>query len=335
MFSERIREALEREVVGQSGAVDSVARGVTRLVSGLTPAERSWEACLLIGPHGTGRSHLVRSLARIFYRDERVFTIHARAVGQVDPWMDLLHRLEPVLASPSRPENPAHPATGGRARPMRLVLVEELERAHKELFPQLAYLLQRGQEILPHGRCLDLDGCMFFFTSGLCTDRILDQGRIGFAEPGGDDEGALYRICREEAEKTFGHELLEQFDDVLVFHPLDTTRLAEVLDRYFARLTHWLGTLGIRCEMGSTAREHLLAVAAGDSGGARGIVRVHRDQVEFPIADLLASGALGPGASVVIDHRSGENHLHLSVQDAPAGARTPLPSAREIPVAAG
>lgn len=350
MFSERIREALEHEVVGQSTAVNSVARGVTRLASRLTPCERSWGAYLLLGPAGTGRSHLVRSLARILYADERVFTIHAKGAGHLDPWVDFLTRLAPAFRTPSTGPDPsrppgmpgATPAPTGRdgafGQRLQLILVEDLERAHKELLPQLTYLLECGQEVLPDGRRLCLDGCLLFFTSGLCTDEILDQSRIGFSgttrESGDAEDETLQRICREEVERALGRELVSRFDDLLVFQALDSERRAEVLDRYFARLSHWLGVRSIGCTLTQAARAHLLRLADVDrSAGVRTLVRIHRDQVEFPIADLLISGVLEPGTSVELDHRDGEEHLHFSVQRAtPEGDGASVPFAREVPV---
>ena len=341
MFSEMIREALEREIVGQPDAVNSVARGVTRLASSLTPAERSWAAYMLVGPAGTGRGHLVRSAARVLYGHENVLTIHGLSVGHVDPWTDFLRRLEPLLSPQPRPVAPsaagsAHPdgpLHADRAgAPLRLVLVKDLERANKHILPQLAYLLGSGQEVLPDGRCLRLDGTIFFFTSAVCSSQILDHTRLGFSgsspESGQNGRGNLLEICREEAQSSFGVDLVGQLDDLIVFQRLSAEHLAEVLDRYFARLNRYLEARRITGTLSPAARAHLLALAGGErSTGAQDLVRVHRDEVEFPIADLLISGALVPGGGVDLDHHEGDAHLHFAVRAPRDEVRT-----REVPI---
>jgi len=338
MFSEMIRTALEQEVVGQEDAVNSVARGVTRLASSLTPSERSWCSYLLVGPPGTGRGHLVRSVARTLFGHEDVLTINCKVGGHADPWAEFLRHLSPLLAP--RPMCPARFSPSDvPLQPLHLVLVQDLERAHKDLHSQLAYLLESGQEILPGGQRLELDGCLFFFTSGLCTDRILDQARIGFpgstGEGDGNGQGTLAKVCREEAEKAFGIDLLSQFDDLLVFQRLDGDDLAGVLDRHFARMNRWLSRRCIRCELRPSAKQFLLDLTGGETqGGAHDLMRVHRDEVEFPVADLLVSGALRPGGVLELDHRPGETHLHFSVGAPEQIDAASIPGSREIPVTA-
>ena len=332
MFSEMIKVALERDVVGQADAIRDVARGVTRLASGLTPSERTWCAFLFIGPTGTGRAHMVRSLARVLYGYEAELTVNCKTTGNADPCVEFLRQLEPLLASQPPPPNPSAPGFEMPGRP-RIVLVQDLEGARKELHTLLAYLLESGQIALPSGRTLRLDNCMFFLTSGICTDQILDGSRLGFSggtpESSEGKQSTTYTICREEAEKVFGPDLLTQFDNLIVFRPLDDRHLAEVLDRHFARMSRWLEQRGIRCVMLPAAREYLLGLVASERlPGAHHLVRVHRHEVEFPIADLFVSGALAPGLSVRLDHRAGDEHLHFSVQP----TREVSALEREIPV---
>jgi ATP-dependent Clp protease ATP-binding subunit ClpA len=392
MFSEMIREALAHEVIGQPYAVNSVVRGVTRLASGMTPLERSLCAYLFVGPPGTGRAHLVRSLARILYGDEAVLTLNCNASGHPDPWLEFLYQLAPLLEEelaqqatpevsfagmppdglsmhsgpPSAPSTPGSPSApnimGGMSpmgpmgsmgsmgqmgpmeapaaergqRPMRIILVQDLERARKELYPLLARALETGQVALPGGKRLRLTGCIFFFTTGLCTDQILDQSsRIGFAgatrEDDEEERGSLYKICREEAENVFGLDLLTQFDNLIVFRKLDESHLADVLDRHFERMNRWLERRGFRGELAPDAREYLLGLG-GDRSGTHDLIRAHRREVEFPVADLLLSGRLEPGGSVLLEHRKGDEHLHLTVEPPEEGSCDPGAGSREISV---
>ncbi len=350
MFSEMIREALGREVIGQTHAINSVVRGVTRLASKMTPLERSWCAYLFVGSPGTGRSHLVRSLARILYGDEVVLTLNCNAGGHPDPWMEFVHQLAPLLADgpPAPPQAPSGMSLSGMppprlSRSMRIILVQHLERARKELFPQLARALETGQVSMPDGKRLTLNDCMFFFTSGLCADQILDQSsRIGFSGATREDDeeemGQLYKICREEAENVFGLDLLVQFDNLIVFRQLEENHRESVLERHFARMSRWLERRGIRSELEPSAKEYLLSLAAGRPQlGAHELIRAHRREVEFPVADLLLSNALEPGGFVSLDHLEGDAHLHLTVQPREEENDATCPGGaglREVPVTA-
>ena len=336
MYSEAIKDALTSEVVGQPQAIDRVVRGVTRLVSGLTPVERNWCAYLFIGPPGTGRAHLVRVLSRILHGDETLFTVNCNAGGHADPWSWFVHQLAPLFARQG-----ALPHAAERHSP-DILLVQDLECARKEFFPMLARVLETGQLSLGGGRRGLLNNCLVFVTSGLCTDEILKTSRIGFtsasAEEGGEARDNVVDICRTEAEKTFGLDFLAQLDDLIVFRQLEEEHLGGVLDRHFARMSRWLAQCGVRCDLEPAARSFLLE--GGNRRvklGAGDLILAHRQEVEFPLADLLVSGQLAPGRCVVVDRVPGEAHLHFTVRESRDGGRQDyeVPGVRAVPVAAG
>jgi ATP-dependent Clp protease ATP-binding subunit ClpC len=283
------------------------------VLSGLTPTERSWCAYLFIGPPGTGRAHLVRSLARVLHGAEQVHTVNCNPGGQADPWMWFVQQLTPLFM---RQE---HTSQADGLRPPSIILVQDLERAPKEFFPVLARTLETGQVPLPGGRCGRLDNSLIFLTTGICTAKILERPGIGFSagvprdEP---DEGQdnIQAICRQEAETVFGLDLLAQFDNLIVFRRLEDEHLACVLEARFGRMSHWLATQGIVSDLRPAARTFLLKCGHPQRLlGARDLVVAYRREVEFPLADLLLSRQLEGGVSVVVDHRPGEEHLHFTV----------------------
>jgi ATP-dependent Clp protease ATP-binding subunit ClpA len=339
MFSDVIREALEREVVGQTRAVDAVVRGVTRLVSGLTPRDRSLCTFLFMGPTGTGKTHLIQTLAKILHGDARREVVaDCTPFVPADPWTPFVAQIAPLFAPP----RPDAGCAVLEAPPLSILRIEYLERGPKELGKALAAALETGSILLPEGRRGSLRNCLVFLTSALCAREILDEpARIGFtgspedAERGGAAD-RLFKICQDQAEQHFGTDLLAHLDGMIVFHGLRAEDLEGILERRVARVNAWLARRTTGCELLPAAREFLLERGRRDlRRGAHDLVRAHTRFVEFPLADLLVSGRIPPGGRVVVDHHAPASHLEFSVErrdvEAPAfGAGTGL---REVAVA--
>jgi ATP-dependent Clp protease ATP-binding subunit ClpA len=307
------------------------------VASGLTPRERAFCAYLLVGPTGTGKTQLVRTLARTLHGDDgRLVVADCARILPDDPWQALAAQLAPLFGV----------ATSNgwgtlEAPPLSILLIEHLERGSAEIFQALAAALESGQIMLPPGRRGNLRNCLIFLTTGLCSREILDQSpRIGFTMALTDDENEadkkLHQVCLERAQQEFGTDFVAQLDGLLVFHKLEPAHLAESLDRRVARVSQWMAARGFGCEMRPAAREFLLERGGGDlRRGARDLVNVHRKFVEFPLADLMISRRIPPGGLVVVDRRPGEAHLHFTVtppQDAVSAGSARTAPTREVPV---
>ncbi|HJQ98715.1 MAG TPA: AAA family ATPase [Candidatus Polarisedimenticolaceae bacterium] len=312
MFSDVLKAALEKEIVGQPAAIASAVRGTTRVMSGLTPRERGWCAYMFMGPSGTGKTQLVRVLAQALHGEGRgLFIADCTHFLHADPWTAFAAQLAPMFSEP-------HVDDGGavlQAAPFSVLLIEYLERGRKEISKALTAALDTGRLALPGGRLGSLRRCLVFITTSLCAREIL-EGRVGFvggtaAEPGGDD---VLKSCRAEAEEHFGEDLVNRLDGLVLFHRLQETHIAEICDRRFDRMNRWIGERGFRCEMRPEARSFLLDRSTGDTRqGARELTRVFRRYLEFPVADLMISRRIPEGGLVLIGHVGGEEHLHFTV----------------------
>jgi ATP-dependent Clp protease ATP-binding subunit ClpC len=333
MFSDLIKSKLESEVIGQPWAINSVVRGVTRVVSGLTPRERTLCAYMFVGPTGTGKTHLVEALAGILHGDERrVVVADCSQFTHGDPWMAFAAQLAPLFAMARMSDQWAvlEPP------PLSIIRIEHLERGPKEITKSLAAALETGQIMLPEGRRGSLRNCLLFMTSGLCTREILDEApQIGFSGTqegeAGEGQEKLYEICHERADEQFGSDLMGRLDEMIIFHKLQQEHLSEILDRRASRLGGWLAQRGLRYELQPEAKAFLLERGRRDlRRGARDLVSAHRKFVEFPMADLLVSGRISDGRVVIVDRKAEESHLHFTVTKAES-ERTVKPF-HEVPV---
>jgi len=331
MFSDEIRAALEREIVGQADAIHSVVQGVTRVLSGLMPRERTWCSFMFLGPSGTGKTQLIQTLAKTLHGEGGgLYVADCTHYAHADPWAAFVSQLLPMFSIPGRHEN----AMVLEAPRLSIVLVEYLERGRKEVPKALAVALETGRMPLPGGRLGSLRDCLIFLTTTLCAREILEESpRIGFqaiAEAELESERErIYKLCQAQAAEQFGEDLLGRLDSLVVFHRLQEHHLARILERRFDRMSRWLEQRGVRCELSEAARTFLVEKGGADlKFGARDFVRAHRRFVEFPLADLLVSGGLPPGSSVVVDRQAGEDRLHLTVSRRPAA----VCSSSEVPV---
>jgi len=321
MFSDVLKSALETEIAGQPSAIASVVRGTTRVMSGLTPRERGWCAYMFMGPSGTGKTELVRTLAQSLHGESRgLFIADCTHFVHSDPWTAFATQLAPMFSQPQLED-------GGavlHAAPCSVLLIEYLERGRKEISKALTAALDTGRLTLPGGRLGSLRGCLIFITTSLCSREILEENpRIGFqgaASPFEDDR--ISKTFRTQAEEQFGEDLVNRLDGLVVFRRLQDEHFGEIFDRRFDRMNRWVTERGFRCDLRPAARSFLLEQSRGDAKlGAREMVRVFRRFLEFPVADLMISRRIPPGGLLVIDHVPGETHLHFTVTQ---GSRPPV-----------
>jgi len=335
MFSNVLKAALEKEIVGQPDAIASVVRGTTRVMSGLTPRERSWCAYMFMGPSGTGKTQLVRTLAQTLHGEGRgLYIADCTQFVHGDPWTAFAAQLAPMFSQPRLEDQGA----SLEAAPFSVLLIEYLERGRKEISKALTAALDTGRLTLPGGRLGSLRGCLVFVTTSLCSREILEANpRIGFqgAAGGGLEDDRVSKACQGQAEEHFGEDLVHRLDGLVVFHRLQDEHIGEILDRRFDRLNRWIGERGFVCELVPAARQFLLDRSQGDTKlGARELVRVFRRFLEFPVADLMISRRIPSGGLVLIDHVPGEEHLHFTVTQAPTliAASSQAPVLREIAI---
>lgn len=290
-----LEESLHRELLGQDEAARTVARAVRRGRLGLKDPRRPVGCFLLLGPSGVGKTQLCRALAAALFGSQ-----DALLRFDMSEYMEG-HSVSRLIGSP--PGYVGHDEGGQltervRRNPWSVVLLDELEKAHRDVWSILLQVMEEGVLTDAQGRRTDFRNTVLVMTSNLGARHFRAQGRLGFLPEEGTDRAEVKRAVLAEARRTFAPEFLNRLDGTLVFHPLDGDSLAAITRQLLDQTGERLSALGVSLQVEEEA-VRLLAQAGGDRDyGARPLRRAIAAQVEDPAADLLLEGALCSGGTL-------------------------------------
>lgn len=293
MLSHRIQSFLEREVVGQSRAVNTLTRSLTVALSGIDSLETPIGSYLFLGPSGTGKSHLARALARMLGgQSDRLAVVDCNQFGGGNDLQAMAGQIAPHFQKSGGNED------GHLAMPRpSILLVENLEAAKRGFVQALLGMIETGTLRLSEGHQGSLAGCLVLLTSNLCAGEIYGEDRqeIGFSTGALDleerERARIYEVCASAVEKRWGSVLVGHLDDLIVFHRLRQCHFPLILERQLETLNERLASRRIRVEIEPEARAYLLERGAGyPRHGAWFLVKSFRRYVVFPVADMVADG---------------------------------------------
>ncbi|MFN4195995.1 MAG: ATP-dependent Clp protease ATP-binding subunit, partial [Thermosynechococcus sp.] len=302
MASERqkllqLEQVLHQRVIGQADAVTAVAAAIRRARAGMKDPARPIGSFLFMGPTGVGKTELARALAEALFDDEN-------ALVRIDmsEYMEK-HAVSRMIGAP-----PGYVGfdSGGqlteaiRRRPYAVVLFDEVEKAHPEVFNVLLQVLDDGRITDSQGRTVDFRNTVIIMTSNLGSEHILDLA--------GDDsryEEMRQRVL-QSAQKYFRPEFLNRIDDVILFHGLGRAELAQIAQIQLRRLEQLLADQKIRLRLTPAALDHLVAVGFDPVYGARPLKRAIQRELENPLAVKLLEEVFAPGDTILVDFVNGE-----------------------------
>ena len=284
-----IAATLARRVIGQDHACAVAARVLARFKAGLDDPERPTGTLLFVGPTGVGKTELCKALARTMFGDD------GRMIR-----LDMSEYMRPGAASRLLAVGPGATSLAQRVRqePLSLVLLDEIEKAHREVFDVLLAILGEGRLTDEEGGFVDFRMTLIVMTSNL---GVADVRAVGF---GGDgDEGASVARVREH----FRPELMNRIDHVVPFRRLDLADMRRIVDLEIdkARSRTGLKRRGLRLEVSDAARGELAARGLDPRRGARPLVRVIEEQVITPLAARMAADASLANRTIFVDVREG------------------------------
>ncbi len=306
----RLEEELKRRVVGQDAAVTAVARAIRRGRVGLKEPGRPIGSFLFLGPTGVGKTELCRALAQaMFGKEDAMVRIDMSEYAEG-------HSASRLVGSP--PGYVGHEEGGQltekvRRKPYSVVLFDELEKAHPDVWNLLLQILEDGHLTDSQGRRVDFKNTVVVMTSNVGAQQITSRTSLGFSGPEADSEAArqdkVRRSVTDQLRRTFPPEFLNRIDDTIVFRQLGEEDLREIASRLLAQAGERMAALGIVLRAEEAAVARLAQDGYDPASGARPLRRRIYSQVEDPVADGILSGRFQKGDSIIL--YDGENGLAI------------------------
>ncbi len=296
----RMEEALHDRVIGQNEAVEAVANAIRRSRAGLADPNRPVGSFLFLGPTGVGKTELCKSLANfLFDSDDAMVRI------DMSEFMEK-HSVSRLVGAPPGYvgyEEGGYLTEAVRRRPYSVILLDEVEKAHPDVFNILLQVLDDGRLTDGQGRTVDFRNAVIIMTSNLGSDMI--QERFGDL-----DYGEMKALVMSVVGQHFRPEFINRIDEVVVFHPLGAEHIASIARIQLQRLYQRLEERGYQLHISDDALKLLGETGFDPVYGARPLKRAIQHEIENPLAQQILSGQLVPGKTIEMDVRDGEIVAH-------------------------
>ena len=305
----RMEQELHKKVISQEAAIKSIARAVRRARSGLKDPRRPVGCFIFAGPTGVGKTHTAKALAEFLFGDPD-------ALIQIDmsEYMEK-HNVSRLIGAP--PGYVGYEEGGQlteqiRRRPYAVVLLDEIEKAHPDVFHMLLQIMEEGRLTDSFGRHVDFRNTVLIMTTNAGAEAIKNQTGFGF-QP--QDEEVTYEKMKErvkaEIEKYFRPEFLNRVDEVIVFRPLNKEDLKKIIDIELSKLRERLAEKGLTLELTEEAKDFLIERGYNPDFGARPLRRAIEYHVQDPLSEELIKDAfLGKDKIIIqVEERDGEKQL--------------------------
>jgi ATP-dependent Clp protease ATP-binding subunit ClpC len=301
---------LHERVVGQEPAVTAVAEAIRRARAGIKDPKRPVGSFIFLGPTGVGKTELARALAEYLFGEEDAMIRIDMSEFQES------HTVSRLVGAP--PGYVGYEEAGQlteqvRRRPYSVVLFDEIEKAHPDVFNTLLQVLDDGRLTDAKGRTVNFENTVVIMTSNVGSQHLVSTRQFGFTSRDGVDFGETERRAREALERAFRPEFLNRVDEIIVFQPLTKEDVLKIVDIMLSRLNKHLESQRVQVEVTGAAREFLAEEGYDPKFGGRPLARAIRRYVENPLSSRIIGGEFGPGDTVLVDR--GEDGLTFAVRE--------------------
>ncbi len=321
-----MEERIHERLINQEEAVMAISEAIRRSRAGLKDPKRPIGSFMFLGPTGVGKTELAKTLAWFLFGDENTMVRLDMSEYQEK------HTVSRLIGAP--PGYVGYDEGGQltelvRRRPYRVILLDEIEKAHPEVFNSLLQVLDDGRLTDGHGRTVDFKNTVVIMTSNAGVELIKRQSTIGFAVPKDKVKAARssYEQMQEkvmtEVKKTFRPEFLNRIDEIIVFHELSEEQLRSIVDLMAKDLQNRLADRKLAIKISDKAKSWLAEVGYDPVYGARPLRRAIEQHVENPLSSKLLRGEFNPGDTILVDR--GTDGLTFKVKKSMTAARKNRP----------
>ncbi|MHB8793824.1 MAG: ATP-dependent Clp protease ATP-binding subunit, partial [Thermoleophilia bacterium] len=310
----RMEDVLHQRVIGQDQAIKAVSKAIRRSRAGIKDPRRPGGSFIFLGPSGVGKTELARTLAEFLFGNED-------ALLQVDmsEYMEK-HAVSRLVGSPPGYvgyEEGGQLSEAVRRKPYSVILLDEIEKAHPDVFNILLQILEDGHLTDSQGRKVDFRNTIVIMTSNIGAKTIAKESPLGFAAI--EEDGMSYDDMKMnitgELKRVFRPEFLNRVDEVIVFHKLDRADITAIVDLMIARVSQQLAEREVMIELTLPAKELLVEKGFDPGMGARPLRRAIQQYVEDLLADEVLAGAIPDGSTVLVDRKDDRTFMTLLAKE--------------------
>lgn len=297
-----MEDYLKNRVVGQDEAIEKIAKAVRRSRTGLKNERRPTGSFIFLGPTGVGKTELAKALAeQLFGSDDKMLRV------DMSEYMEA-HAVSRLIGAP--PGYVGYDDGGQltefvRRKPYSIVLLDEVEKAHHDVFNILLQIMEEGNLTDSKGRKVNFRDTILIMTSNIAAKEISKGGRLGFEDFESEKEKYKTEQAREELKKHFSPEFLNRVDEVVYFKPLEKDKIVRIVDLMLADFNKRLVEKKILVEMSLPAKEHIATIGYDQAYGARPLRRVFQRELEDHLATETLRGAFTEPTRVIMDYVEG------------------------------
>ncbi|MBX3385348.1 MAG: ATP-dependent Clp protease ATP-binding subunit [Phycisphaeraceae bacterium] len=338
-----LEKELHKKVISQDDAIKAISKSIRRARAGLKDPKRPMGSFIFVGPSGVGKTLVAKTLAEFMFGDE-----DALVVLDMSEYMEK-HNVSRLVGAP--PGYVGYEEGGQltervRRRPYSVILLDEVEKAHPDVFNMLLQIMEEGRLTDSFGRHVDFRNTIMIMTSNIGADLIKGGGGFGFAKRTDQSNfDSIKSILMKEIERFFRPEFINRLDDVIVFRPLTKDDLNTIVDLEVGKVISRLMQQGIHLELDAKAKDYLIDKGFNPDYGARPLRRAVGQYVEDPLSEMLLQGDIKRPCLIKVTRRDGpdfpgpdgkgEDHLYFTPESIPE-EKTPKSTAEgDKPVGAG
>jgi ATP-dependent Clp protease ATP-binding subunit ClpC len=319
----QLEAELHKKVISQDDAIKAISKAIRRARAGLKDPKRPMGSFIFVGPSGVGKTLLSKALAEFMFGNE-----DSLVMLDMSDYMEK-HNVSRLVGAP--PGYVGYEEGGQltekiRRKPYSVVLLDEIEKAHPDVYNMLLQIMEEGRLIDSFGRHVDFRNTILIMTSNIGADLIKGGGGFGFtkrSEEGNFD--SIKGVLMKEIERFFRPEFINRLDDVIVFRPLTRENLVQIVDYETAKLVKRCAEQGWAMELDQAAKDFLIEKGYNPDYGARPLRRAISTYMEDPLSEALLSGTFQGKSRILVTRPAGEEKLTFTALE--AGEAAPAPAA--------